>query len=230
MSGKRQRANAGDGEKLREEILEAAEALLIESGTEEALTLRAVARRAGVTTPSVYLHFADKSALLEAVCLRVWGELAARMLDYAGDVDDPLRQLGRCGRVYANFALDHPVQYRVLMMRPTSGLSPGADACFRHIAKAAAACVDAGIMRGDPESLAVGLWSALHGCVTLLIAHPEFAWPDDRDTLIDNTIRMAGFGSVLASRIPREATPLSEELTAGLDQLTAGWKAPKLSR
>ncbi|MBN6036604.1 TetR/AcrR family transcriptional regulator [Amycolatopsis sp. 195334CR] len=224
MDGKRQRANAGDGEKLREEILEAAEALLIEAGTEEALTLRAVARQVGVTTPSVYLHFAGKSALLEAVCLRVWHELAARMHDHASGVDDPLRALGRCGRVYANFALDHPVQYRVLMMRPTSGLSPGADACFRHIVQAVAACVDAGIMRGAPESLAVGLWSALHGCVTLLIAHPEFAWPADRDALIDGTIRMAGFGSVLASRIPREATPSSEALSAGLDALTKEWR------
>ncbi|MFF5987315.1 TetR/AcrR family transcriptional regulator [Prauserella flavalba] len=223
MRSTRSRARPGEGEKLREEILLAAEALLVETGSDGALTLRAVAARAGVTTPSVYLHFANRDDLLEAVCLRSWGELERRMREHAEGVDDPLRVLGRCGRGYATFALEHPVQYRVLLMRPSAHRSPGARACFRYVTEAAAACVSAGIMRGRPESLAVGLWSALHGLVSLLIAQPEFDWPDDLDTLIDNVVRMAGFGTVLASRIPREATPASAQLAEGLDALTASW-------
>lgn len=223
MTAKRPRAKPGEGDKLRGEILRAAEDLLVEAGSEQAITLRAVARRAGVTTPSVYLHFADKEALLEAVCLRVWAVLGRDVREFAGAVDDPLRALGRCGRVYANFALDHPVQYRLLMMRPSAGPSVGAKACFDYIVEAAARCVEAGIMHGKPESLAVGLWSALHGCVTLMIAQPDFGWPDDRDGLIDTIVRMAGFGSALSSRIPRGTAPLSADLSAGLDELAARW-------
>ena len=49
-----------------------------------------------------------------------------------------------------------------------------------------AACVETGVRKGDAETLALGLWSAVHGCVSLLIAQPSFPWPDDREALIDN--------------------------------------------
>ncbi|MEV6909008.1 TetR/AcrR family transcriptional regulator [Amycolatopsis sp. NPDC051071] len=227
MGAKRTKARPGEGEKLREEILGAAEALLGETGTDEALTLRAVAQRTGVSTPSVYLHFPNRDALLEAVCLRVWDELAHRMRDRAGEVDDPMRALSRCARVYARFALDHPVQYRVLLMRPSGGSSPGAVACFRYLADATAACVRAGILRGEPEILAMGLWSAMHGCVSLLIAQPGFDWPEEPEALIDGVIRMAGLGTALACRVPRDAIPPSPELAAGLDELATTWAGPR---
>ncbi|MFD5090498.1 TetR/AcrR family transcriptional regulator [Amycolatopsis thailandensis] len=223
MGAKRTKARPGEGEKLRGEILRAADDLLGEAGTDEALTLRAVARRTGVSTPSVYAHFPSRDALLEAVCLRVWDELAHRMREHAAEVSDPMRALSRCARVYARFALDHPVQYRVLLMRPSGGSSPGAVACFRHLADATAACVRAGILRGEPESLAMGLWSAMHGCVSLLIAQPGFDWPEEPEALIDTVIRMAGLGTALACRVPREAIPPSAELAADLDRLATTW-------
>ncbi len=223
MGAKRTKARPGEGEKLRGEILAAADALLGETGTDDALTLRAVAKRTGVSTPSVYLHFPNREALLEAVCLRVWDELAHRMRDRAGEVDDPMRALSRCARVYARFALDHPVQYRVLLMRPSGASSPGAVACFRYLADATAACVRAGILHGEPEILAMGLWSAMHGCVSLLIAQPGFDWPERPEVLIDGVIRMAGLGTALACRVPRDAIPPSGELAAGLDELTSTW-------
>jgi AcrR family transcriptional regulator len=221
MTTKRVRARPGEGVRLREEILRAADGLLAEAGTEEALTLRAVAARAGVSTPSVYLHFADKEALLEAVCLRAWDDLAARVRDSAEGVEDPFLALGRRGRAYARFALEHPTQYRVLMMRPaaTPGVPPAAAACFGHMVRAVAACVDAGVLRGNPETLALGLWSAVHGCVSLLITQPAFPWPDDLDALVDDVIRMAGFGTALSCRLPRRPAPRSPELIDGLDAL-----------
>ncbi|WP_020666738.1 TetR/AcrR family transcriptional regulator [Amycolatopsis nigrescens] len=215
----RVRARRGEGERLREEILRVAEELLVESGSEDALTLRAVARLAGVTTPSVYLHFADKEALVQAVCLRSWNELRERMHAAAASAEDPFLALGRCGHAYARFALDHPVQYRLLMMRPGS---PQASAtCFGHMVDGVSACVSAGVLRGDPKVLALGLWSALHGCVSLLIAQPGFAWPEDLDAFIDDTIRMAGLGSALASRLPRRTIPAAATLTTELDTFAA---------
>ena len=223
MATKRVRARPGQGTQLREEILRAAEELLGEAGTEEALTLRAVARRAGVSTPSVYLHFADKDALLEAVCLRVWDELGYRMREAAQRGDDPFFALACCGHAYVRFAVEYPVQYRTLMMRPATseGVQSAASACFAHLVDAVSACVKAGLLRGDPGRLALGLWSAVHGCVSLLIAQPAFPWHEDVDVFVDDTIRMAGFGAALSSRIPRNAVPASAVLSVELDAMVA---------
>ncbi|GAA3227101.1 TetR/AcrR family transcriptional regulator [Nonomuraea helvata] len=205
---------------LREEILRAAEKLLDESGSEDALTLRAVAMRARVSTPSVYMHFADKGALVEAVCLRVWGEFGRMFTENLGG--DPFLALGKCARAYARFALDHPVQYRVLMMRASTGpgVPPAAAECFRHMVNAVSACVETRVLEGDPEELALGLWSAVHGCVSLLIAQPSFPWPRDREALIDQIVRMAGFGTALYSRLPQQLPP-SAELARALDDFGA---------
>src|SRR6266540_4850124 len=74
-SPRRTRARRGEGEKLREQILEVAERLLVETVDEEAVTIRAVADAVGVTPPSVYLHFADKDELLFAICERHFAQL-----------------------------------------------------------------------------------------------------------------------------------------------------------
>ncbi|MDH2430188.1 TetR/AcrR family transcriptional regulator [Sphaerisporangium sp. TRM90804] len=222
MADRRVRARPGEGALLREEILRAAEALLAEAGSEEALTLRAVAARTGVSTPSVYLHFADKEALVEAVCLRVWDELARRVGDVSG-APEPFAALGRCARAYVWFALDHPVQYRLVMMRPCTA-EPVARAgrrCFDVLAGATAACVEAGVMRGDPRHLALGLWAGVHGLVSLLIAQPAFPWPDDLEALVDHTVRASGLGAALASRLPRHGLPPIPALVDGLDAAAA---------
>ncbi|WP_449338924.1 TetR/AcrR family transcriptional regulator [Streptomyces chartreusis] len=75
---RRRRAKRGDGGRLREELLEAAAALLDDAG-EDAVTIRAVAQAVGVSTPSVYLHFDNRLELLHTVCLGVWDELGRRM-------------------------------------------------------------------------------------------------------------------------------------------------------
>ncbi|WP_157252610.1 TetR/AcrR family transcriptional regulator [Nonomuraea typhae] len=213
----RTRARRGEGALLREEILRAAEDLLAEHGSEDALTIRAVAARAGISTPSVYLHFADKEALLETVCLRVWDELGRLFRENAGG--DPFVALGRCGRAYARFALTHPVQYRVLLMRSTpEGPAQAATECFRHMVAVVERCVESGILRGDPERLALTLWSAVHGCVALVLAQPGFPWPDV-DELVNQAVIVAGFGSAMLSRVPPEGVPASAELAEDLDTL-----------
>ncbi|MEV4206184.1 TetR/AcrR family transcriptional regulator [Nocardia salmonicida] len=215
MTDRRVRANPGQGGRLREEILEAAEQLLETAGTEDALTVRAVASAAGVSTPSVYLHFTDREALLEAVCFRVWGQLEE--LFHRCQVADPFHSLGRFGRAYVKFALEHPVQYRVLLMRTSSSENPAATTCFRLMTDAIATCVATGLMHGDPGTLALHLWSAAHGCVSLLITQPQLPWPEDLDAFIDDTIRMAGFGVALQARLPEIRT--SPALVAALDGL-----------
>ncbi|GEE04190.1 hypothetical protein nbrc107696_46360 [Gordonia spumicola] len=64
----RPRSPRGSGEQLADEIIAATTDLLMELGSGDAVSIRAVAQRVGVTPPSIYLHFQDKDALLDAVC------------------------------------------------------------------------------------------------------------------------------------------------------------------
>ena len=227
---RRTRARRGDGDLLRADLLRAAEDLLVEAGDSSGVTLRGVALRVGVTTPSVYLHFADKAALVDAVCLSVWDELGRRMDASAAGAPDPFEALRRRGMAYVRFGMDHPVQYRVLMMQPPPPGGPaaaGAEAeaardCFAHVLEAVAACVGVGVFHGDPKPLALSLWAAAHGAVSLLISKPDFPWPADLDAFVDGCIRMAGMGLAVMSRVPSEHHTHDPRRLAGqLDGLVA---------
>ncbi|WP_406290031.1 TetR/AcrR family transcriptional regulator [Embleya sp. NBC_00896] len=222
-SRSRSRARPGDGALLREEILRAATALLDTAGEESALTLRAVAARAGVTTPSVYLHFASKEALVEAVCLAVWEDLGRRMRDAGAGIEDPYQSMRRRGAAFIRFGLEHPVQYRLLMMRrrPTGGSTwQAADACLDYVGEAVQPCLDAGVLVGDATRIGLQMLAALHGLVALYIAQPDYPWPEDIETMADEVTRMAGLGSALAGRLrgPGPA-PGASAFAAGFDAL-----------
>jgi len=215
---------------LREEILAAAEALLDEAGDESALTLRAVAARTGVTTPAVYRHFADKSALVAAVCMRVWEALGRDVREAIGAAEDPFQALRHGAVAFMRFGLEHPVHYRLLMMAgpPRPGEprpeQEAAMACLRYVAEAVEPCVAAGLLRGDPEQIALRALAAAHGSVALVIAHPYFPWPRDPDEFLDQMARMAGLGSAALGWLmsePRTAPPSTEAFAAAFGTFTA---------
>src|SRR5262249_40083226 len=112
----RTRARRGEGELLREEILNAAERLLVESGNEESVSIRAIAEAVGVTSPSIYLHFPDKEALLFAVCERQFAIFREALEGAARSTDDPVDALERRAEAYVRFGLDHPEAYRIMFM------------------------------------------------------------------------------------------------------------------
>ena len=64
------RARRGEGDRLRDEILDATEALILESGNADAVSIRQVAQAVDRTPPSIYLHFSTKDELMQAVCQR----------------------------------------------------------------------------------------------------------------------------------------------------------------
>src|ERR687893_1922283 len=89
----RRRAKRGQGELLRADILAAAERLLIQTGDEGAVSIRAIADAAGVTPPSIYLHFADKTELLAAVCEVRFQDFDRYLEEATIGIDDPLDAL-----------------------------------------------------------------------------------------------------------------------------------------
>ncbi|WP_034262863.1 TetR/AcrR family transcriptional regulator [Actinospica robiniae] len=209
---RRRRTRPGEGGLLREEILVAAESLLAGAQDASVLTLRAVAARTGVTTPAVYRHFADKDELVAAVCMRVWEQLGRDMRTAIDATEDPFQGLRRGAGAFVRFGLEHPVQYRLLMMgRPRdTGARPGqeaAKACLRHLAEATRPCIEAGVLQGDPERIALRALTCLHGCVALMIAHPSFPWPEDQDAFCDEVARMSGLGNAALGEMNAAALP-----------------------
>jgi len=202
---RRHRARRGQGDLLRGEILAAATALLAETGDEAAVSVRAVAGRVGVSVPSVYLHFADKQALLDAVCDEVFGALDRAMEEAANDATDPLSELERRGVAYVDFALQNPEHYRIVMMRRPSLTAAAhefeqitASRAFDHLLAAVKRCVDAGYVEGEVLPVALYLWAVAHGTAALMIAKPALPFPAD---FVASSIR-ASVAGVLASPAP----------------------------
>jgi len=207
----RRRARRGEGERLRAEILDAARGLLAEVQDADSVSVRAVADRVGVSTPSIYLHFADKAALLDAVCEAVFADLDARMEEAAATTDDPFDGLRLRGLAYVRFALANPEQYRLAMMRMPGGDADAhpfsaddivAGAAHHHLVDAVQRCVDAGVFAAgtDAGTVATTLWAAAHGAVSLCLAKPGIAG-EHAEELCEMVITQAGLGAALTSHL-----------------------------
>ena len=197
VAPKRPRARRGEGEKLRDYIMEAAEELLISTGSVEAVSIRAVADAVGVTAPSIYMHFADKNDLIFAVCEKHFQKFDEFLEEAGSASDDPLESLFLRGRAYVRFGLQNPEQYRILFMtKPALTPERFQDegmiermVAFQHLIEAVERCIEGGAFDGDPLELSLLFWSYAHGLTSLLISKPDFPWPDV-DRLIERTFRL----------------------------------------
>jgi AcrR family transcriptional regulator len=204
-SSRRHRAARGQGEALRGEILAAARDLLAETGNQDAVSVRAVAERVGVTTPSIYLHFKDKDDLLDAVCAEVFEALGVALSEAAAQGVSPLERLMAQGRAYVHFALDRPEHYRLAFMvsgEPRSVDDVLSTSCFTQLLETVQECIDTGIFPDGPGSvrLALDLWSSAHGLASLLIYKPWFPW-GEVDEAIERALRLSIAGCSLADRL-----------------------------
>ncbi len=152
---------------LPDALVEAALSLLREAGT-EALSLRAVARRAGVSAMAPYRHFADKQALLAAVAEHGFRRLAAGLAE-ADAAADPGEALCAQGVAYVRFACDDPPLFRLMFGRPQP---QGHEALHREgdIAYAVLASRVARMVGADArDDVTLACWSLVHGLASLLV-------------------------------------------------------------
>jgi AcrR family transcriptional regulator len=182
----RQRARKGEGELLRDEILDATEGLLEELGAKEAVTMRAVAERVGVSVPSIYLHFADKDVLFYECCRRNLVELATRLEDAASGSGTVVERMRRCGEAYLRFGLGQPGQYMTLFgtdIPDTIDPEMAADDPGRRCLEVVVRLINEGVANGElradlpPLATAVAVWAAAHGAVNLLLTKRLQAGP-----------------------------------------------------
>jgi AcrR family transcriptional regulator len=181
----RSRNPRGQGERLRQELIDAASQLLVDTRADEPLSLRAVARGAGVAPQSVYLHFAGKGDLVAAV---VADRFAA--MTRAGDAaeataGDPVDKLRARCLAYCEFGLRHPGHYRLLFdsratgqLDPPAFPSPAGAAAYTAFLAAVQRCIQAGrAPADDAAAVTASLWAGLHGIVALRWSKPGFPWP-----------------------------------------------------
>jgi AcrR family transcriptional regulator len=192
-SGRRPRLPKGEGRQLRDEILAAAERLLLETGSSRAVSIRAVADAVGVTPPSIYRHFADKNELIFEVCVRHFTALEDYVREACAGIDDPVDRLAALGRAYIEFGVANPEPYRIMFMT-RSDLPPerfqgemlASSAAFGLLMSSVQECIDAGRLRPeytDAYRLAIGMWARVHGLTSLRVSKPDMGWPDDDEFL-----------------------------------------------
>jgi AcrR family transcriptional regulator len=172
----------GAGSRLRDELLDAATRLLDAGGRDAVLTLRGVAREAGVAAPSVYPHFADLDALMLELIRRHLADLTAAVHAAVAAARDPAEALRAAALAYARWGLDRPGPYTVVFeghaLRQLTrdeelGLSAGDDL------RADLVTLLQTLPRPpeDADTAAIAMWSGLHGVVDLRTAKPAYPWP-----------------------------------------------------
>jgi AcrR family transcriptional regulator len=194
----RRRNRRGDGERLRGDLLTAAAELVTETGDASALSLRAIAARVGVAATSVYLHFPDVTAMKIALAQQWFAEFADVRDAAAADIADPAQALVVRCQTYARYALAHPGPYRLMFGPGLPPLAaPDADPdtpslrAFEALVAAIRRAQTSGAAAdGDPRRLAVLLWAAMHGQVTLRMDRPNFPWPELDDMIAELVTRL----------------------------------------
>jgi AcrR family transcriptional regulator len=180
---RRTRAPRGSGDLLREEILEAATELLLETGHARSVSIRSVSQRVGVTPPSIYLHFADKDALMDAVCACYFEKLDLEMQRIAAEHTCSVEVLRAQVLAYVRFATETPELYRIATMgewRSGSNIDMTLESsAFKHMRGTVLKLMQDGVYQpGDPAAVALELWSAAHGVAAMLIAKPHLPFGD----------------------------------------------------
>lgn len=163
---------------LREELVTACVALIEAEGI-GAVSLRRVARDAGVSPGAPYHHFADRSALLAAIAVRGYELLVAQLQQARQQAPTAARALGALVETYVGFARDHPAHLQ-LMLRPELSqpqhhpeTEAAGEAAIQILTEVVEDCQREGSApAGDPATLVGMVWALAIGIVTLWLDGP----------------------------------------------------------
>jgi AcrR family transcriptional regulator len=146
-------------------LVRAAMELLEEGGSSE-LSLRAAARRAGVSSAAPYRHFAGRQALLSAVAAVGYRELAECLVT-AHPAPETVQDLAAVAVAYVQFALRRPGLFRVMFVEPCEPASPERAAAADAIREYLRYVVDLAFPAVDPEGGSTAMWALVHGLALL---------------------------------------------------------------
>lgn len=178
-------------QEVRDKILDAARELFASQGY-DAVTMRGIAEKIEYSPTAIYLHFADKEALLHEICDADFRALA-RSFQAIGRISDPIERLRAIGLAYSDFGLTHPNHYRLMFMTPHPPVTgddvtlrkgnPEEDA-YAFLRATIVEALAAGRFRPeftDAEELSQIVWAGVHGVVSLWIAKRNDGWIEWHD-------------------------------------------------
>ncbi|MGW6577876.1 TetR/AcrR family transcriptional regulator [Streptomyces globisporus] len=152
---------------MRAACLRAARELLEEHGS-AGLSLRAVARRAGVSATAPYSHFADREALVSAVAAEGYRELAT-YLAQAHPAPSTPDEPAAVAVAYVRFALEHPALFRAMVAEPCDPTSEERVAATAAISEYVRTIVGATFPDADADALSTTMWALVHGLAFLYL-------------------------------------------------------------
>lgn len=161
---------------LKNALIEAGADILAKDGV-SGLSLRKVAHKAGVSHTAPYAHFADKQALIAAISTdgyrRLYEALVATTQQYA---DDPARQLIEGAWAYVQFALNDTAYFKITLSgaiekeKDYPAFVEVSQRSFALVVQIVEACQRARVLKPGPaDVIAVGVWSLIHGFVSLIL-------------------------------------------------------------
>src|ERR1700722_5645670 len=142
----------------RDAIVEAAWALVGEEGL-AGLTLRDLAKRAGITAPTVYAYFDSKNAIYDAMFGTAAAEFAECMAKPM-DRDDARSGLITLASRFARFCTDSPTRYQLLFQRTIPGFEPSSES-YAPAMRALESAQEQLALCGITEARHVDLWTAM---------------------------------------------------------------------
>ena len=196
-------------EDVRRRILEAAHNLFETHGY-QSVTMRAVADAIEYSPTTIYHHFENKDALVEALCFSDFEKLSAAM-NHAPLPKNPVDRIRALGLGYAAFGFANPNHYRFMFMtqgdwkRHANDEETPPGRSYAVLREAVADAMDQGFFRKDDvDLLSQVLWAGIHGVVSLVITFKPEQFPrvPPRPGLIEASIE-ATLNGLLVDRTER---------------------------
>lgn len=161
----------------QQQILTAASDLFVEGGI-EALSVRAIAAKAGLSTIGIYRKFKGKQGILDALCIEGFDRLGAAISRPDADAD-PWTEMLKGAEEYLRVAEKYPAHYKLMFEGSTAGYEPSpaanaaAEEAFGHLIASVSRLPGLNI---PAEEAAMDLWALVHGYVSLRerVGSPHF--------------------------------------------------------
>ncbi len=173
LNEKRQRNQRGEGARLKDEVIEAAMRLLDRSPNAQ-LSLRMVAKEAGIAAPSVYRHFADVNAMMAEIVRTCWAQMGEHLIAATKDAGElaPLDVLKARMAAFVQYAMERPSRYQLLFAQsytPENDLDGPLRPAFRPVRESIEAIAAAGrpLATGNSFNDALMVISLAHGRIAL---------------------------------------------------------------
>jgi AcrR family transcriptional regulator len=181
----RTRNPRGEGNRLREQLLQATAEVLNEVGDADRVSVRAIAHRAGVSPTALYLQFPDRDTLVSAAVDAGFEAFNAALTTAAAVPGSPRERLLAMGHAYLAFSEARPALYailfsarRPLLDKPETDRERAFDGLVALLG-----LYDPTLDRDGANELAMVIWSSLHGYAMLRTVRPHLDWPAPDDYL-----------------------------------------------